>query len=122
MRIFPAVFSTRLAALGLAQYPSSPGPIPNRTWPSGHLGVGFAAAFDFGAWASFGEDSFLPLARVTDFPSACLLPSLAKLPSTVTVSPTFSESCDQPARFNSIRLSHSRAQLTILPLESVTSK
>src|SRR5579863_8434301 len=93
MRRLPAVFSTKLGALGLAQYPSSPGPIPNRTCPSGHFGAGLAACVERGACTSFGEDSFFPFGRVTDLPLACLLPSRARLPSTVTASPALRESC-----------------------------
>src|SRR5579862_1788207 len=70
MRMVPAVFSTRLATLGLAQYPMAPGPEPSRTWPSGRRGVGLP---DFETGSRIGlftgmPASFLPLAKVMDRP------------------------------------------------------
>src|SRR5579863_588578 len=116
-----ALVSNKAEGVAFAQYPISPGPIPKRTWPSGHRGAGLDAARGVAGAASLPAESFLPPASANDLPPRRLLPSRAALPSRVTVSPGFKESAFQPALFSSMRLSHSEAQVVILPLASVTS-
>src|SRR6516162_6468260 len=123
MPISPAVVSTRLPALGFAQYPVSPGAAPSLGWPSGHLGAGFDAPTGRGADRRaplVGADKRFPLATITVLACANFVPSRARLPSTVTRSPTWSDSRLQPLFFNSEGLASSRAQLAILPRASWT--
>ena len=73
--------------------------------------------------AGFAAASFLPLARVSDLPLICLLPSRARIPSAVTLSPTWTTSRFHPwpLRLRSSVLWYSTAQLVTLPFASRTS-
>src|SRR5689334_6903438 len=62
-----------------------------------------------------------PSARVTLRALASLLPSLARYPSMVTVSPGFREFRVQPRRMRPLGLPSSNSQLVTLPASSVTS-
>src|SRR6266496_2780354 len=66
--------------------------------------------------------SRLPVAVInTVFVFAWLLPSRARVPSTVTVSPTFMELRVQPALINCVGLASSHPQFATFPVSSVTS-
>src|SRR6185503_19312456 len=87
--------STTIVALGLAQYPVSPGIAPRRGWPFDHRGVGFCVAG--GGATGRAKKTRCPVrARIIDSDHACLLPSRAAIPSTVTTSPTLTVFAVQP--------------------------
>src|SRR5512141_2046662 len=124
MRMFPALVSYSPAGLASAQKPLPPGTAPKRTCPFGQRGASVPVRAPASLIAAgFAAAIFFPLASVSDFPLACLLPSRDRIPSAVTVSPTLTTSRVQPLplRLRSSVLSYSTAQLVILPLASRTS-
>src|SRR5438477_6862522 len=126
MRMAPTVLSYRPPGLASAQKPFSPGTTPKRTCPFGQWGAGLDAPVRAGAslMNAGAAAVFFPLARVSDFPLACLLPSRARIPSAVTVSPTWTTSRFQPLplRLRSSLLLYSNAQVVSFPFASRTSR
>src|SRR5579862_3715742 len=122
--MFPALVSYSPAGLASAQKPFPPGTAPKRTCPFGQCGASFPVRAPASLIvAGFAVAIFFPLARVSDLPLICLLPSRARIPSAVTVSPTLTMSRVQPLplRLRSSVLSYSPAQLVVFLLVSRTS-
>src|SRR4029077_14702690 len=92
---------------------------PRRGCPSGQRGAGLEACFASGAGGA--ADNFLPVAKVSCLPPIALLLSLAADPSTVTESPTLTESLVQPSLLSSTRLGSSTCQFVASPFTAVTS-
>src|SRR5262249_19211997 len=111
--------SASVVTLGLAQYPVSPGGLPRRGRPSGHLGVGLLVGG--GGATGRAKNTRCPVRATTiDSDHACLLPSRAAIPSTVTTSPTLTVFRVHPWRRRSTVLSSSIAQFAVRPPGSAT--
>src|SRR3989442_11109565 len=100
---------TRAAALGLPQYPVSPGGGPNRGWPSGQRGVGLAGALLRVICAGTSKILLFVFAIRTELPQTCRLLFRAAIPCTVSSSPGLTVSIFQPAFWSSTVLSNSIA-------------
>src|SRR6185369_11997948 len=124
MRIFPALVSYKPPGLASAQKPFPPGTTPKRTCPFGQRGASFPVRAPASLINGGAAAIFFPLARVSDFPLACLLPSRARIPSAVTVSPTWTTSWVQPLplRLRSSLLLYSNAHVVSFPFASRTSR
>src|SRR5580704_1227650 len=124
MRMLPALLSYRPPGLASAQKPLPPGVTPKRTCPFGQRGASFPVRAPASLINGGAAAIFFPLASVNDLPLICLLPSRARMPSTVTLSPTWTTSRVQPLplRLRLRVLSYSTAQFVNLPLDSRTSR